>query len=83
MINAAVESGLSREAAVAAAAATAHGTAAMTSQRAEDPEQLKLYTGLRPLKDAEVRDLVKLAIADALGRMTTLQQKIADTVRPQ
>ena len=51
------------------------------AQRTEDPEQLKLYTGLRPLRDAEVRDLVKQAITDAGGRMTALQQKITDAAR--
>jgi pyrroline-5-carboxylate reductase len=81
MIAAGVEGGLSREAAVAAATATAHGTAALAAQRPEDPEQLKLYTGLRPLRDAEVRDLVKQAITDAGGRMTALQQKITDAPR--
>lgn len=81
MITAAIEAGLSREAAVAAATATAHGAAAMTAQRSEDPEQLKLYTGLRPLKDGDVRDLVKQAIADAGARMTALQQKITEAAR--
>jgi pyrroline-5-carboxylate reductase len=76
MIGAGMELGLSREAAVAAATETARGTAAMAAKRPESPEQLKLFTGLRPLKDAEVRDLVKQAIADAVGRMTALQQKI-------
>jgi pyrroline-5-carboxylate reductase len=83
MITAGMEGGLSREAAVAAAAATAHGTAALAAQRSENPEQLKLYTGLRPLRDAEVRDLVKQAITDAGGRMTALQQKIMDATRTQ
>ncbi len=76
MIGAGMELGLSREAAVAAATATARGTAELAAKRAESPEQLKLFTGLRPLKDGEVRDLVKQAIADAVGRMTALQQKI-------
>jgi pyrroline-5-carboxylate reductase len=81
MIAAGVEAGLSREAAVAAATATAHGTAALAAQRAENPEQLKLLTGLRPLKDAEVRELVKQAIAEGGTRMTALQQKLADAAR--
>jgi len=81
MIKAGVAGGLSREAAVAAAASTARGTAEMAARRAEDPDQLKLYTGLRPLKDSEVRELVSQAIADALARMTALQQKIADAAR--
>lgn len=83
MIAAGVAGGLSRDAAVAAATATARGTAEMAARRAEDPEQLKLYTGLRPLKDAEVRELVAQAIAEAGTRMTTLQQKIADAARGQ
>jgi pyrroline-5-carboxylate reductase len=76
MITAGLEGGLSREAAVTAAVETALGTAMMAAQRAENPEQLKLFTGLRPLKDAEVRDLVKAAIADGVSRMEALQQKI-------
>jgi hypothetical protein len=36
---------------------------------------------LRPLKDAEVRDLVAQALAEALSRMTTLQQKIVEASR--
>lgn len=81
MIAAGVEGGLSREAAVAAATATARGTAALAAQRVENPEQLKLFTGLRPLKDAEVRELVKQAIAEGTTRMTGLQQKLADAAR--
>jgi pyrroline-5-carboxylate reductase len=76
MISAGMEGGLTREAAVAAATATARGTAMMTAQRAESPDQLKLFTGLRPLRDAEVRDLVKQAIADATSRMNALQQQV-------
>jgi pyrroline-5-carboxylate reductase len=81
MIAAGVSAGLTREATVAAVAATARGTAEMVAQRAEAPDQLKLYTGLRPLKDAEVRDLVAQAVGDALSRMTALQQKIAEAAR--
>jgi len=83
MITAGIESGLTREAAVAAAVATAHGTADLAAQRAENPEELKLFTGLRPLKDSEVRDLVRQAIAEAKARMDVVQQKIADTPPPQ
>jgi len=81
MLAAGVASGLTREATLTAVVATARGTAEMVAQRAEMPDQLKLYTGLRPLKDAEVRELVTHALADALSRMTTLQQKIADAAR--
>ncbi|MGH8314110.1 MAG: pyrroline-5-carboxylate reductase family protein, partial [Steroidobacterales bacterium] len=76
MIAAGVEAGLLRELAVAAAVETARGTAALVSQRSEPPDQLKLYTGLRPLKDVEVRDLVRQAINEANSRVTTLQQKL-------
>ena len=48
----------------------------LAAQRAENPDQLKLFTGLRPLRDAEVRDLVKQAIADANSRMNSLQQQV-------
>lgn len=76
MIAAGLKGGLSREAAVAAAVETALGTAAMVGQRPEEPEQLKLCTGLRPLKDAEARELVAQAIAEALSRMAGVQQKV-------
>jgi pyrroline-5-carboxylate reductase len=83
MITAGIEGGLTREAAVAAAVATAVGTAALAAQRAENPDELKLFTGLRPLKDTEVRDLVKQAIAEAAARMSTVQQKVIDAARPE
>jgi pyrroline-5-carboxylate reductase len=83
MINAGVEAGLSREAAVSAATATARGTAMLVAQRKEPPEEIKLFTGLRPLKDGDVRDLIKAAIAEAGARMSALQQKITGTPNPQ
>ena len=76
MITAGMEGGLTREAAVSAATATARGTAMLAARRAETADQLKLFTGLRPLRDAEVRDLVKQAIADATSRMNALQQQV-------
>lgn len=76
MIAAGVDGGLTREAAVQAATQTAIGTALLVAKRPEDPEHLKLFTGLRPLRDAEVRELVKLAIADAVSRMAGAQQKV-------
>jgi pyrroline-5-carboxylate reductase len=82
MIAAGVEGGLSREDAVAAATATARGTAMLAAQRKESPEELKLFTGLRPLKDGEVRELVKQAINEAGTRMTALQQKVTGTPSP-
>lgn len=76
MIAAGVEAGLSREAAVAAAAATARGTAAMVARRPETPEQLKLFTGLRPLDDQAARRLTAEAIQVALTRMADVEQKV-------
>jgi pyrroline-5-carboxylate reductase len=73
MISAGISGGLSRAAAVAAAVETARGSAEMVANRAETPEQLKLFTGLRPLEDAAVRELVGKAISDALSRMETVQ----------
>lgn len=80
MISAGVEGGLTRDAAVHAAAETALGTAMLVAKRAEDPEHLKLFTGLRPLRDADVRELVRSAIADANSRMAAVQQKVADSL---
>ncbi len=76
LITVGIEGGLTREAAVAAAVETARGTAALVENRTETPEELKLYTGLRPLKDEEVRYLVKEAAVDAFGRMTDVQKKV-------
>ena len=77
MIAAGVAGGLSREAAVTAAVETARGSAEMVAMRSEPVEQLKLFTGLRPLQDAAVRDLVSKAISDALTRMEAVQQQAA------
>jgi pyrroline-5-carboxylate reductase len=76
MIAAGVAAGLGREDAVTAAAATARGAAAMVAQRPEAPEQLKLFTGLRPLDDARVKSLVAEAIQAAVTRMDDVQRKI-------
>jgi pyrroline-5-carboxylate reductase len=76
MISAGVAGGLSRTEALAAALATARGTADMIARRAETPEQLKLITGLRPLDDAAVRELVGKAIAAALARMEAVQGQV-------
>jgi pyrroline-5-carboxylate reductase len=75
MIQAGIDGGLSREAAVAAAVATARGTAEMIARRAEGAEPLKLYTGLRPLDHAAMRDFVAKAIAEALARMEAVQRQ--------
>ena len=75
MITAGIEGGLSRETAVAATVETARGCAEMVSKRPESPEQLKLFTGLRPLQDAAVRELVSKAIAEAATRMEALQKQ--------
>jgi pyrroline-5-carboxylate reductase len=77
MISAGIAGGLSRGAAVAAAVETARGSAEMIARRPETPEQLKLFTGLRPLDDATVRELVGKAISDALSRMETVQGQAA------
>jgi pyrroline-5-carboxylate reductase len=74
LIAVALEAGLDREAAVDAAVATAHGTAELVRRLAESPAQLKLLTGLRPLKDETVVELVRDAARAALRRMTEVQQ---------
>ena len=71
-----MEGGLSREAAVEAAVATAQATAEMVRRRAESPEQLKLLTGLRPLKDDAVKQLVREAIQAAVSRMEEVQKTV-------
>jgi pyrroline-5-carboxylate reductase len=76
MISAGLAGGLSRAAAVAAAVETARGSAEMVARRSEAPEQLKLFTGLRPLDDAAVRELVQKAIAAALARMESVQAQV-------
>jgi hypothetical protein len=48
----------------------------MVARRPETPEQLKLFTGLRPLDDQAVRRLTADAIQAALTRMEDVQQKI-------
>ena len=77
MISAGLAAGLSRAAAVAAAVETARGSAEMVARRSETPEQLKLFTGLRPLEDAAVRELVGKAISAALARMESVQAQAA------
>jgi pyrroline-5-carboxylate reductase len=76
MIAAGIAGGLPRDAAVAAAVETARGCAEMVAKRPESPDQLKLFTGLRPLQDCAVRDLVSKAITEATSRMEALQQQI-------
>jgi pyrroline-5-carboxylate reductase len=77
MISAGMAGGLPRAAAIAAAVETARGSAEMIAKRSETPEQLKLFTGLRPLDDAMVRELVGKAIAAALARMESVQAQAA------
>jgi pyrroline-5-carboxylate reductase len=77
LISAGVAAGLSREAATVAATATASGTAAMAARRPETPDQLKLFTGLRPLDDQAVKRLVAEAIGAAVTRMEDVQRKMA------
>jgi len=74
LIALAMESGLDRRAAVEAAVATARGTADLVERRPEAPSQLKLITGLRPLKDEVVADLVREAARAALLRMDDVQR---------
>jgi pyrroline-5-carboxylate reductase len=76
LIAAGQAAGLSRQSAVEAATATAIGTAQMVACRAELPEQLKLFTGLRPLDDAAVKRLVADAIQTAMTRMEEMQRRI-------
>jgi pyrroline-5-carboxylate reductase len=75
MIRAGIDGGMSRQAATAAAVETARGCADMIASREDTPEQLKLYTGLRPLDDAAVRTLIAKAISDAFSRMETVQRQ--------
>lgn len=74
LIGIAMEAGLDRRAAVEAAVATARGTADLVERRPEAPTQLKLITGLRPLKDDVVADLVREAARAALVRMDDVQR---------
>jgi pyrroline-5-carboxylate reductase len=76
MIAAGVKGGLPRDAAVAAAVETARGCAEMVATRPESPDQLKLFTGLRPLQNAAVRELVAKAITEATSRMESLQKQM-------
>ena len=78
LVSLGLEKGLSREAAIAAAQETARGTAEMVARREESAEELKLYTGLRPLEHETVRELVHAAAEDAYGRMDAVQKKVLD-----
>jgi pyrroline-5-carboxylate reductase len=73
-IAVALEAGLDREAAVEAAVARARGTADLVLRRPETPAQLKLITGLRPLKDEAVAELVRDAACTALARMAEVER---------
>jgi pyrroline-5-carboxylate reductase len=74
LIAVAIEAGLDRRTAVEAAVATARGTADLVDRRAEPPGELKLITGLRPLKDEAVADLVREAARAALTRMVDVER---------
>lgn len=78
LIAVALEAGLDRRAAVEAAAATARGTADLVERRPESPAQLKLITGLRPLKDEAVAELVREAARAAFGRMEEVQRGVVE-----
>jgi pyrroline-5-carboxylate reductase len=77
LISAGLAGGLARDAAVTAALATARGSIEMIAKRPEAPDQLKYFTGLRPLDDALVRDLIGQAISTALSRMNSVQEQAA------
>jgi pyrroline-5-carboxylate reductase len=78
LITVALEAGLDRGAAVEAAVATARGTAALVERRAVPPGELKLITGLRPLKDEAVAELVREAARAALARMMDVERGFTD-----
>jgi len=78
LIAVAVEAGLDRRAAVEAVAATARGTAELVARRAAPPSELKLITGLRPLKDDAVAELVRDAARAALARMVEVERGFVD-----
>lgn len=77
MITAAEEYGLDRATAVRCAVATVVGTALTVEYTGLSPDEVKLFTGLRPLRDAEVKGLIAAAIAEALQRMNALERKFA------
>jgi pyrroline-5-carboxylate reductase len=77
MITAGIDRGLDRHTAVRLAVATVVGTARTLEESGLEAEQVKLLTGLRPLKDAEVRSLIADAITDAVQRMDGLTAKFA------
>lgn len=76
MIQSGTDHGLSRKDAVAAAVETARGVAAMVESRDTSPEDLRLYTGLRPLDHGAARDMVTAAVDDAHARMHGVQAKV-------
>jgi pyrroline-5-carboxylate reductase len=78
LIAVALEAGLDRRAAVEAAVATARGTADLVERRAAPPSELKLITGLRPLKDDAVAELVRDAARAALARMVEVERGFMD-----
>jgi pyrroline-5-carboxylate reductase len=78
LIAVAVEAGLDRRAAVEAAVATARGTADLVARRPAPPSELKLITGLRPLKDEAVAELVRDAARAALARMVEVERGFVD-----
>lgn len=78
LIAVAREAGLDPRAAVEAAVATARGTADLVERGTVPPTELKLITGLRPLKDEAVSDLVREAARAALARMVDVERGFTD-----
>jgi pyrroline-5-carboxylate reductase len=79
LITVALEAGLDRRAAMEAAVATARATADLVEGRAESPGELKLITGLRPLQDEAVAELVREAARAALARMVNVERGLTGT----
>lgn len=79
MIQYGKNQGLARKDAVTAAVETARGVAAMVANRDTSPEDLRLYTGLRPLDHESARNLVTAAVDDAHTRMHGVQAKITSS----
>ena len=78
LIAIALEAGIDRRAAVEAVVAVARGAADLVAQRPEPPSELKLITGLRPLKDDAVAELVRDAVRAALTRMMEVERGFVD-----
>jgi len=78
LIAIALEAGIDRRLAVEAVVAVARGTADLVARRPVPPSELKLITGLRPLKDDAVAELVRDAARAALARMVEVERGFVD-----